>query len=296
METEKDLEKGKAPIVSIDGAKAKRIREGKKLTQLYVASVVGVTTDTISRWENNRYPSIRRDNAEKFAAALEVDLAEILKQEAPEEQPLAPKRSRNTYIIGIILVILLVAVAYLAISWFAGTPPSAKRLLPRHAPPGATIPVQIDISRNDAEGKGIIVKEKLPHNWRLIKAIPAPAAGQAGGEEIKWLLPAGTGPAVISFTVRVPAEAPLGEKGRFIGVIAGETGAAQATGGEGLLTVSPYHWADANADGAIDDGEIMPTYYLTEEMKGMGLDWNEIESIWSGKGYRWEKGKFVVLP
>ena len=65
--------------LAIDGARIRTVRETKKLTQLYVANVVGVTTDTISRWENNRYPSIKRENAEKLASALEVDLEEILR-------------------------------------------------------------------------------------------------------------------------------------------------------------------------------------------------------------------------
>ena len=43
------LEKPPFPGVAVDGTKLRTIREGKKLTQLYVASVVGVTTDTISR-------------------------------------------------------------------------------------------------------------------------------------------------------------------------------------------------------------------------------------------------------
>ena len=85
-------EKSPLPIVALDGAKVKKVREAKKLTQLYVASVVGVTTDTISRWENNRYPSIKRDNAEKLAVALEVELEEILKQEEPEAPPTEPGR------------------------------------------------------------------------------------------------------------------------------------------------------------------------------------------------------------
>ena len=38
----------------------------------------------------------------------------------------------------------------------------------------------------------------------------------------------------------------------------------------------------------IDDDEIMPAYYVYEEMKGLGLDWKIIEAIWSAKGYRWD--------
>ncbi|HEX8961167.1 MAG TPA: XRE family transcriptional regulator, partial [Geobacteraceae bacterium] len=54
------------------------------------------------------------------------------------------------------------------------------------------------------------------------------------------------------------------------------------------VTVAGVQWADKNGDGRIDDDEIMPAYYLTEEMKGLGLDWKTIEAIWSGKGYRWD--------
>ena len=80
---------GGIPMVNIDGAKIRRIREEKSLTQLYVATVVGVTTDTISRWENRRYPSIKKENAVKLAESLEVQLADIIdhNQPAPVEGP-----------------------------------------------------------------------------------------------------------------------------------------------------------------------------------------------------------------
>jgi len=66
------------PIVNIDGDKIRRVREAQGLTQLYLATVVSVTTDTISRWENKRSPTIRRDNALKLAEALGVELEELL--------------------------------------------------------------------------------------------------------------------------------------------------------------------------------------------------------------------------
>ena len=37
--------------VRLDGSAIRRIREEQKLTQFYIAKVVGVTTDTVSRWE-----------------------------------------------------------------------------------------------------------------------------------------------------------------------------------------------------------------------------------------------------
>ena len=66
--------------VNIDGSKIKTLREQQGLTQLYLATVVEVTTDTISRWENRHYQSIKRENAEKLAEALEVSLEELLEK------------------------------------------------------------------------------------------------------------------------------------------------------------------------------------------------------------------------
>ena len=75
-------------MVRIDGAKIRQQRENQKLTQLYISTIVGVTTDTISRWENKHYQSIKLENAEKLAQALEVPFEDILKQEeTPEPEP-----------------------------------------------------------------------------------------------------------------------------------------------------------------------------------------------------------------
>ena len=53
---------GSPVMVKIDGSKVRAIREAKGLTQLYVATAVEVTTDTVSRWENKRYPSVKKEN------------------------------------------------------------------------------------------------------------------------------------------------------------------------------------------------------------------------------------------
>ncbi|MCI5166768.1 MAG: XRE family transcriptional regulator [Candidatus Electrothrix sp. GM3_4] len=65
--------------VTIDGSKIKQIRESKGLTQDYLATVVGVAIRTVSCWENNRSPNIKRENAESVAKALEVPLEDIRK-------------------------------------------------------------------------------------------------------------------------------------------------------------------------------------------------------------------------
>lgn len=295
------------PVVAIDGTKTRTIRETKKLTQLYVASVVGVTTDTISRWENNRYPTIKRDNAEKLAAALEVELTEILQQEGREEEipapitePASAPQGRLWLLPVLALVGVLVALAALFLTRQAAAPAVAVRWLPHFATPGEIIPVQLKISRSASNPRGFIVKERLPAGWRLVSAVPAPAAGQQAASELKWLIPSGSSPVTISYTVRPSPDSPLQTTATFAGSIVihgdGETRSG-AIGDNQAITVAGIHWADQNGDGRIDDNEIMPAYYLTEEMKGLGLDWKTIEAIWSGKGYRWdgEKKEYVVV-
>ena len=73
--------------LKIDGEVIRRLREEQGLTQLYVAKVVGVTSDTISRWENNRYPRIKTANAQRLAEALETEVDAIVQQ--PEEEDVA---------------------------------------------------------------------------------------------------------------------------------------------------------------------------------------------------------------
>ena len=296
------------PALAIDGTRIKGIRESKKLTQLYVANVVGVTTDTISRWENNRYPSIKRDNAEKLAAALEVELEEIIRQEEPESPPIepepapsappSPSRPRWGVIAGIALLLGL-AILLLVSRRMDGTP-AAIRKLPPFAAPGAIIPVQVKILKIDPTGKGYILKEQLPAGWRLVNALPPVPAGREAAGEAKWLLPAADGQQTVSYTVQVPPDQPLKGKATFVGTVvthSGEQARTDAVGGSSTIVVDDRHWADQNGDGRIDDNEIMPAYYLCEEMKGLGLDWKLIESIWNGKGYRWEPASrsFAVI-
>jgi transcriptional regulator with XRE-family HTH domain len=301
METLEDKsERSASPIVAIDGTAIKRIREAKKLTQLYVASVVGVTTDTISRWENNRYPTIKRDNAEKVATALEVPLEEILRQEpsAPEPEPEAvplpsTRRQRLAPLVlavglGTLLVTLLVGIV---LSRWGAVELAAIRTLPPFGAPGQLVPVQVKVERRAATGGGFIVKERIPAGWRFVSSNP-PVTGDVGEREVKWLVPGGAGPVAISYTLLAPREFPLGQQAEFGGEIVLADGNATrrgTIGGTGRLTVNGRHWADTNGDGRIDDNEIMPAYYLSEEMKGLGLDWKTIETIWSSAGYTWNE-------
>ncbi len=292
-------ERGVSPIVAIDGTAIKKIREAKKLTQLYVASVVGVTTDTISRWENNRYPTIKRDNAEKVATALEVPLGEILRQEpeAPEPEPETaplptPRRQRFApLVLAVGFATLLAALVFgVVLSRRGAAELTAIREIPPFGAPGQLVPVQVKVDRRDGEQGGFIVKERIPAGWRFAASNP-PVAGEVGAREVKWLIPSGgSGPVTISYTLMAPRSLPLGSQADLSGEIVLSRGSATRRGtiaGPARLTVNGRHWADTNGDGRIDDNEIMPAYYLCEEMKGLGLDWKTIETIWSSAGYRW---------
>ncbi|QXE90058.1 helix-turn-helix domain-containing protein [Geomonas subterranea] len=304
-ETNDKAEKSLQPSVAIDGIRIRTIRETKKLTQLYVASVVGVTTDTISRWENNRYPSIKRDNAQKLADALEVPLEEVLRPDSPEPEegstqpPPTPSKGQRTAVIAIVvlLVTLLLGLLLFFVLRQPVIPPSATRWTPRFAAPGEVFPVQIKVARQPGTQFGFILREKLPAGARLVKSVPPSSSSNS---EVKWLVPSGVTPITASFTLQIPATFPPGKdaalKGEIVIHSAGSSNRTEAVGGSNAIHIGSYHWADSNGDGRIDDDEIMPAYYICEEMKGLGLDWKTIEAIWSGKGYRWDaKHGYTVL-
>ncbi|MBJ6798720.1 helix-turn-helix domain-containing protein [Geomonas propionica] len=302
VESSDKNDKAPLPSVAIDGTRARTIREAKKLTQLYVANVVGVTTDTISRWENNRYPSIKRDNAQKLADALEVSLEEILRQEPSEPDEAAPQVPPSPAKRPVIALLAVVTALLLGLLVFfllrqSSAPSSATRWAPRFAAPGEAFPVQIKVARQSSALFGFILREKLPAGARLINSLPATSSADS---ELKWLVPSGGTPVTVAYTLQVPDTFNSGKdaalKGEIVIHAAGSSNRTEAVGGSGSIHIGAYHWADSNGDGRIDDDEIMPAYYICEEMKGLGLDWKTIEAIWSGKGYRWDvKHGYTVL-
>lgn len=64
----------------VTGAMIRRLREGKKMTQLQLAEKLNVSDKTISKWENNRgYPDISL--VEQLADALGVSIIELFSGE-----------------------------------------------------------------------------------------------------------------------------------------------------------------------------------------------------------------------
>jgi transcriptional regulator with XRE-family HTH domain len=308
---------GVIPMVRIDGARIRHLRESKGLTQLYLSTVVGVTTDTISRWENRHYQSIKLDNAEKLAGALEVSLDEIL--ERPQDEPgptprqeeeirtqedIPPKQAQRKIKL-LIIAVTVFAIAVVALLLFALFPRqpqqgalSAERVLPPQAPPGQTFPVLIRVRAVGQGAVSMILKESLPAGSKSPLSVPGPTTVDLKDNSLKWITRTEAGESVYTYLCQVPPGAAYGETLSFRGTVTRKQtlGVQENVAGAAALTVAPFHWADTNRDQAIDDEEILAVYDLYSDIDGLDFDRDRIDSIWAAGGYRWDekKKKYVV--
>jgi len=295
------------PTICLNGVLVRRIREEKKLTQLYVAKVVGVTTDTISRWENNRYPSIKRENALRLAEALEVSVEQVLEggtgecplpEEALPPQPTRPRWSRIAPPIILLLALLVGISLYFRQGEVIEAGVTGKRLLPNYAAPGSVIPVQIRL-KAQSEVKGIILREHFPRGWKLIEASP-PASSLDNVEGVaRWLIKPNEGKNPISYLLKVGEKTEIGSTGTFNGeVIAKSNGRTPPAPvlGEEKIKVAPFLWADLNGDNLIDDNEMLQASDTVDEMSEVHINWNLLENIWDAGSYKWDARKEGFVP
>ncbi len=302
------------PTVNLDSEAIRRIREEKKLTQLYVAKVVGVTTDTVSRWENNRYPSIKRENAVRLAEALEVDVEEILEKNEEDAQSAgeevgasqsAPLHKAKSKRIWLLLSPALITVAGVFLFWvFQRQDPlvgqfEGYRSLPPYAAPGDVIPVHIRLETEDTV-KGYILRESFPKGWQLVEAAPPPTSLNNEEGVARWIIKPGDERTRVVYRLRV------GEHVNEIPSTAGFTGEiivkpngrnhSVSLSGDGAVQVDRVLWADLNGDGVVDDGEMLEASDTVDEMKGVHMDWDALEAIWDAGGYRWDKEGQSFVP
>lgn len=297
------------PTVCLDAGSVRRIREEKRLTQLYVAKVVGVTTDTISRWENNRYPTVKRENALRLAEALEVSVTLLVQghEDAGNlgEVPVAARSPRRLWL-GLAALVIVMAVAAIAfLVFYRGQAPpvqsalTAQRLLAAYGAPGNIVPVRVRID-TAGESRGFILREHFPPGWKLIES--SPPASSIDNEEgtARWMVKPGENRTVITYLLRVDPREEMGVVSRFQGEVvvssAGGKNPPSSVLGATELNVSPILWADLNADSSVDDAEMLDASYVVEEMSGVHLDWKQLESIWDAGKYRWDGETQQFLP
>lgn len=294
-------------MVKIDGSRARAIREDQGLTQLYVATAVGVTTDTISRWENNRYPAIKRENGLKLAEALSVDINELLEAEtesAIEETviaadvetiseepatssvsaaavPAMPKTTAKR--LPVVLVTLLVAAGTMG-GWFflASKPPTltATRYVPAHFIAGQPFPVIIEIQNDEPQNSSYVVKENIPADTTVLSTLPKIKQDQQHLSTLKWL---NKDKSINTYSYSLKTTNENEQSILFSGSLSEKDHQNISIKGQLTSKTSMYHWADTDSNGKISDQEIMQAYNRYAAVPG--IDFEMIEEIWMGNGY-----------
>lgn len=301
-------------MVRIDGSKVKRLREQQGLTQLYVATAVQVTTDTISRWENKRYPSVKKENCIKLAETLGVSFEDILEQqEVREKEPEAPPSAENNSEISATsskkikpLYLLFLALAFLVFAagggwyYFRQTESiaiTAQRILPRHCLPGQPFPVIIEVKDTPEKSITLILREMLPNGAVLKKASPALSTPPQKNQELKWLEKIDS-PTRFVYTVTLKGKP--GDIFKFSGNIAvsRDSENLRAVLGNDTIQIGTFHWADTDGDNILSDKEMLAVHDHFNTVDKLGIDLDLIEKIWLGSGYRWnvKNSTCEILP
>ena len=285
--------------MQIDGAKVRQLREQQGLTQLYIATAVDVTTDTVSRWENNRYPTIKKENGEKLAEALGVTLKDILLPESrdnSEDQGNTPSnfqkitgsesKNRRYLLFFFTLFIIMALICIVAFFLLPGSPPTitAVRKLPVSTLPGHPFPVVIEVHTYQKRDVSIILKEKLPDGCTLLSATPQ--NGPLKNQELKWLHKI-TGVRRFSYLARI--DTPQQENIIFHGVVSTSKNRRQmAVNGADTIQIGNFHWADSDRDNRISDQEILAVFDYYSSIDNFTIDLSFIEKMWLGSSYNWD--------
>ncbi len=279
--------------LAIDGEKIKQFRESLGVTQLYVATALGVTVDTISRWENGRTSNIKLENAEKLVAVLEVSISAISRTEQ-EFSPSSPsivqdcEKKRNFPVLPykwLAFAALFLVVGIVAGGLFvsSGGPESgtliAVRYLPKHTSPAQPFPVILKVSSSKMKDLSFIVKEFLPPSCRIVASQPDFFENGGMGRTIRWI---GTvseeEESYFAYLVKVQTDAEEGGRLSFSGYITknGKDEQQNNVRGDQQLIISNYHWADSDRDNRIDDSEILTIYNSFDILEDIGVDIDEI--------------------
>jgi transcriptional regulator with XRE-family HTH domain len=303
---------GVMAMVKIDGSKVKFLREQKGLTQLYVATVVQVTTDTISRWENKRYPTIKKENALRLAEALEVDIFDIIEESRDEDPETLSAATETTgsakstksfsKIWPLLLLAATVGILIAAVAWFflmQGQPLkiTAKRMLPERCTTNTPFPVSIEVIGPPEAVVAIILKENLPQHVIVKNTDPPLAPSGQKNNTLKWLHKA-EGRTLFTYTATLSSPLSLTDVFSGSAAASNDSGNPVTIEGNNTIELGLHHWADSDGDNIISDKEILTVYDQYGDLEKLGIDIDLIEEIWLGSGYRWdpEKNIYEILP
>ncbi len=304
-------------MIKIDGEKIKHLREQQGLTQLYLATAVQVTTDTISRWENRRYPSIKKENGVKLAEALNVELEDILEEQqddieetnqrdsvaeeeisretiSNEQKGTSFRRSWPLLVLSLTLFSVLMAFIWYAIHSPVVEHFSAIRTAPDHFISGQLFPVLIRVQGTADSASSLIVKENIPKNSTIHQTSPSVSSGRIKGQQIKWLKKVNQ-TSVFAYVISITGEE--GDTISFSGTVANTSDNEKQTAGDDKAIIGSHHWADSDNDNVISDKEILTVYDLYSDIGDIDLNIDLIEEIWMGSGYRWDPqtNSYIVL-
>lgn len=307
---DQDIQRAGVAMIRIDGARVRQLREAQGLTQLYLATAVEVTTDTISRWENRHYPTIKQENGLRLAEALGVELEEILGKPDKAAEPVedSPPSSPATRVgiplkkynllLNIGLAVMIPVVIGLMI-WKKQPEPGeiqieATRSLPTACAPGLTFPVLITV--HTGREMVLLVREHVPDGVEILKTVPD--ATSQTDNTLKWIRKEGGEQLLTGYLARSAGE--YGTQFTFSGSIAVRQEQKQEAdiSGDDAIRLEPLHWADTNGDFIINDDEILEVYDKFGGLTELGVDLDSIEEIWMGSGYRWNKNDqtIEILP
>ncbi|MBL4901547.1 MAG: helix-turn-helix transcriptional regulator [Desulfocapsa sp.] len=291
-------------MVRVSGARIRSLREEQSLTQLYLATAVGVTTETISRWERKGAPTIKEENALKLAESLAVSLQDIL---APDDQVtkkeeavvdlLPQKNTLRNVIIGMLVAGVLLFF-YLFLQKSAVINFSAKRLMPAHGTAGHPFPVVIIVDFLSDKSSSLLLKEQLPAGCQVLRTTPVATVADSG--YVKWIDKKASGKRTFSYLASCIAKEEGQEIFSFEGTLLVRQSSRQEflVNGRNRYKLSVFHWADSNKDSSIDDEELLAVYDDYGNVEGLFEDMEEVESIWMGSAYRWneQRSVFDVIP
>jgi transcriptional regulator with XRE-family HTH domain len=303
-------------MVRISGTGVRRLREEQELTQLYLATAVGVTTETISRWERKETPTVKKENGLKLAEALGVSLEKIL---APMEEVLeesaetvslsgqasvpsvlvpAAFRKKVIWATALLLGVFLLLLFFLSRTGNEVTPLAARRIMPAHVVAGHPFPVVIAVTSGSGKNFSLLLKEELPAGSRLLRTVPQ--ATVVDSNFLKWIDKNGSGERVFAYLVILGTDGGGEDSFSFKGslLVRHSSRSEIQVSGRSRIRLLSFHWADSDRNNVIDDEEFLAVYDDFGRLEGLGVDVEEVESIWMGSGYRWDAGNtvFEVIP